>query len=79
MSSYISPIRDAIRRLDAAVADHIAGPQIAPFMNHMRDHLSALARCEESNRHEARPQASENTGPQTPPPGPDAPAPRFRR
>lgn len=48
--SYQSPIRDLILKLDAVAQPHIAYPQIATAMFHLRDHLSALARCEEINR-----------------------------
>ncbi|MBR0741204.1 hypothetical protein JQ581_30155 [Bradyrhizobium liaoningense] len=48
--SYQSPLRDLILRLDAVARDHIAYPQACFAMNHMRDHLSALAFCEETNR-----------------------------
>lgn len=48
--TYQSPIRDLILRIDSVAMDHIAYPQVAAFMNHMRDHLSALAYAEEVNQ-----------------------------
>jgi len=48
--SYQSPLRDLIIQLDRVVVAHPAYPQAAAAMGHIRDHLSALARCEEINR-----------------------------
>ena len=48
--TYQSPLRDLIRQLDRVVVAHPSYPQAAAAMSHMRDHLSALARCEEINR-----------------------------
>lgn len=53
MSSYQSPIRDLIVQLDDVARRHIAYPQVCDAMHHLRDHLSALARCEETNRRDA--------------------------
>jgi hypothetical protein len=48
-------LRDLIQRLDNVAQNHAAYPQAADAMKHLRDHLSALARCEEINRSEAPP------------------------
>lgn len=49
---YQSHIRDLIPKLDALAQAHPAYSQVASAMSHLRDHLSALARCEEINREE---------------------------
>lgn len=61
--SYQSPLRDLIVQIDAVAQRHIAYPQACDALRHLRDHLSALARCEEINRHETE----------------GAPAPVYRR
>ena len=50
---YESPLRDLVLKLDAVARAHPAYAQACPAMNHLRDHLSALARCEEVNHREA--------------------------
>lgn len=44
-----SPLRDLARKLRATAREHFAYSQVADFMRHVDEHLSALARCEESN------------------------------
>jgi len=51
--NYQSPLRDLILRIDETARQHIAYPQAANALHHLRDHLSALARCEEENQREA--------------------------
>ena len=51
---YQSPIRDLMLQLDQVAQNHIAYPQVADAMSHLRNHLSAIARCEEVNREEPR-------------------------
>jgi hypothetical protein len=51
--NYQSPIRDLILKLDAVAQAHPAYPQVCAAMNHLRDHLSMIARCEEINQQEA--------------------------
>lgn len=45
-----SPIRDLSRQIRALVQGHPAYPQVALFMNHVQDHLGALAYAEEVNQ-----------------------------
>ena len=45
-----SPLRDLARKLRAVAREHIAFSQVAEFMNHLDDHLSAMAFAEEVNR-----------------------------
>jgi hypothetical protein len=54
---YQSPLRDLVLQLDRTAMAHPAYPQAAAAMNHLRDHLSALARCEEVNREAGAPDA----------------------
>lgn len=51
--AYQSPLRDLILKIDAVARPHAAYPQACAALGHLRDHLSALARCEEINRAEA--------------------------
>jgi hypothetical protein len=46
---YTSPLRDLILRIDAVAQSHIAYPQAADALKHLRDHLAALAFAEEVN------------------------------
>ena len=48
-----SPLRDLILHLDRVARYHIAYPQAADALRHLRDHLSALAFCEEINQRAA--------------------------
>ncbi|MEY9397985.1 hypothetical protein ABIF66_008809 [Bradyrhizobium japonicum] len=48
-----SPLRDLILHLDRVARYHIAYPQAANALKHLRDHLSALAFCEETNQRAA--------------------------
>lgn len=45
-----SPLRDLIVRIDLVAQNHLAYSQCAEAIKHLREHLSALARCEEVNR-----------------------------
>lgn len=45
-----SPLRDLARRLREVAREHIAYSQVAEFMNHVDNHLSAVAYAEEVNR-----------------------------
>jgi SLT domain-containing protein len=45
-----SPIRDLARRLREVAKEHVAYSQVADFMNHIDNHLSALAYAEEVNQ-----------------------------
>lgn len=56
-----SPIRDLARQIRALVQGHPAYPQVALFMNHVQDHLAALAYAEEVNqaRQTGEPMATE--------------------
>lgn len=45
-----SHIRDLARKLRAVAAGHIAFSQVAEFMNHVDNHLNAIAYAEELNR-----------------------------
>ncbi|WP_340667950.1 hypothetical protein [Bradyrhizobium ottawaense] len=48
-----SPLRDLILHIDRVARYHIAYPQAADALKHLRDHLSALAFCEETNQRQA--------------------------
>lgn len=48
-----SQLRDLILQLDRVVQAHPAYSQAADAMRHLRDHLQALAFCEETNRRDA--------------------------
>jgi hypothetical protein len=48
--TFQSPLRDLIVKIDDAAKNHVAYSQAADAINNLRDHLSALARCEEINR-----------------------------
>ena len=50
MNHNVSPLRDLILQLDRVAQAHPAYSQAADAMRHLREHLSALARCEEANR-----------------------------
>lgn len=50
---FQSPLRDLILRIDAVAQPHLAFPQACAALGHLRDHLSALAFCEETNRRAA--------------------------
>jgi hypothetical protein len=52
--SYVSPLRDLCVHIDAVAQRHPAYPQAADALRHLRDHLQALAFCEETNQREAR-------------------------
>ena len=47
---YRSHLRDLARQIGEVARNHIARSQVAEFMNHIDDHLNALARIEEFNR-----------------------------
>jgi len=49
-AEWQSPLRDLITRIDMVAQNHIAYSQAADCIRHVREHLSALARCEEANR-----------------------------
>jgi uncharacterized membrane-anchored protein YjiN (DUF445 family) len=49
-NAYASPLRDLIRQIDDVAHRHIAYSQAADAVRNLRDHLSAIARCEEINR-----------------------------
>jgi hypothetical protein len=51
---YQSPLRDLCMILGPVVQAHPAYPQASAAVGHLIDHLSALARCEEANRDEAK-------------------------
>jgi hypothetical protein len=51
--SYQSPLRDLIRRIDEVAKGHLAYSQAADAIKNLRDHLSAIAYCEEVNRERA--------------------------
>ena len=50
-----SPLRDLARKIRAMAKEHIAYSQVTEFMNHVDDHLSALAFHEEANQREIPP------------------------
>lgn len=50
MMAYESPIRDLSRKLRNLAREHLAYSQVADFIKHMDEHLSALAYAEEVNR-----------------------------
>lgn len=45
-----SPLRDLARKLRAVAREHIAYSQAADLMNHVDEHLNALAFHEETSR-----------------------------
>jgi hypothetical protein len=49
---YRSHLRDLAQKIREVARNHIARSQVAEFMNHIDDHLNALARIEEFNRRE---------------------------
>lgn len=49
MTFYRSQLRDLAKKLRAVAQDHIAYSQVAEFMNHVDNHLNALAFIEETN------------------------------
>lgn len=49
-----SPLRDLARKLRHTAREHIAYSQVAEFMNHIEEHLNALAYCEEINREKSQ-------------------------
>lgn len=53
VSRWQSPLRDLVLQIDAVAQAHPAYPQAADALHHLRDHLQALAFCEETNRREA--------------------------
>jgi hypothetical protein len=52
VKNYESPLRDLARKIRDVARAHPAAAQAASFMNHVNDHLNALARIEEFNRRE---------------------------
>lgn len=48
--AYESPIRDLSRKLRDLARDHAAYSQVADFIKHLDEHLSALAYAEEINQ-----------------------------
>lgn len=53
--TYQSPLRDLIKRIDEVSVGHLAYSQAADALRNLRDHLSAIAYCEEINRTSAAP------------------------
>lgn len=49
-----SPLRDLIRRIDIVAQNHLAYSQACGAIGNLRDHLSAMAFCEEVNREMVR-------------------------
>lgn len=47
-----SPLRDLIRRIDVVAQNHLSYSQACGPIGNLRDHLSAMAFCEEVNRRE---------------------------
>ena len=54
-----SPLRDLARKLRQTAREHLAYSQVADFMNHVDNHLSALAFYEETNREEGKAQVQQ--------------------
>jgi hypothetical protein len=50
---YQSPLRDLIMRIDMVAQNHLAYSQACNAIGNLRDHLSAMAFCEETNRRDA--------------------------
>lgn len=44
-----SHLRDLARKIQEAARDHVARSQVSEFMNHIDNHINALARIEELN------------------------------
>jgi hypothetical protein len=51
---FQSPLRDLIMRIDMVAQHHMAYSQAAAAIGNLRDHLSAMAFCEETNRRDGR-------------------------
>jgi hypothetical protein len=51
-ATYQSPLRDLITRIDIVAQNHLAYSQACGAIGNLRDHLSAMAFCEEVNRRE---------------------------
>jgi hypothetical protein len=51
---YRSPLRDLITRIDMVAQNHISYSQACGAIGNLRDHLSAMAFCEEVNRRDGR-------------------------
>ena len=50
MSEWQSPLRDLISKIDNVAQNHLAYSQACGAIGNLRDHLSAMAFCEEVNR-----------------------------
>ncbi len=53
-SKFQSPLRDLIRRIDIVAQNHMSYSQACGPLGNLRDHLSAMAFCEEVNRDDHR-------------------------
>ncbi|QIO34360.1 hypothetical protein [Bradyrhizobium sp. 1(2017)] len=51
-AGHPSPPRDLVLHIDRITQNHIAYPQAADAVRHLRDHLQALAFVEETNKRE---------------------------
>jgi predicted DNA-binding transcriptional regulator YafY len=49
-AQWQSPLRDLITRIDMVAQNHMAYSQAAAAISNLRDHLGAMAFCEEVNR-----------------------------
>ena len=49
---YKSPLRDLARKIREVAQHHPARSQVAYFLNHIDEHINALARIEEFHRNE---------------------------
>lgn len=52
---FESPLRDLARKLRQVAHEHLAYSQVADVMNHIDNHLNALALIEEINRRATAP------------------------
>jgi hypothetical protein len=52
VKEYTSHLRDLAHKIREVARDHIARSQVVDLMNHIDDHLNALALIEENNRRE---------------------------
>jgi hypothetical protein len=50
---FRSPLRDLITRIDIVAQNHLSYSQACGPISNLRDHLSAMAFCEEVNRRDA--------------------------
>lgn len=63
MARFESPVRDLARQLSDVARKHAAYSQVWEFVNHMNEHLSAIARCEEVNREQMEREKCETSSP----------------